>query len=162
MIVFKPLPFIKRIIFMAVPHRGSDMATWYLVKMASGWVTMPHMLVNNVHKIAIKAKLRKNDDPVYVATGLDNLDPGNKMLKALNHLEFADGVPYYCIMGNRYKAGMPGGSDGIVPYSSSHLDGSSSELVVKSGHSVQETGAAVEEVRRLLLLFLKEDNKAEK
>jgi hypothetical protein len=38
-----------------------------------------------------------------------------------------------------------------VAYSSAHLEGMASELVVTSGHSVQQTPKAIEEVRRILL-----------
>ena len=49
------------------------------------------------------------------------------------------------------------GSGSIVPYSSSHLDNVESELIVKSGHSVQQNPAAIREVRRILLLHLQKD-----
>ena len=64
-------------------------------------------------------------------------------------------------MGNKDAAGIPGGSDGIVPYTSSHLDGAVSELVVKSRHSVQQNSLAIQEVRRILLLHVdpKRENK---
>ena len=47
-------------------------------------------------------------------------------------------------------------SDGVVPYSSAHLQGADSELVVSSGHSVQETPQAIIEIRRIMHLHLKE------
>ena len=40
--------------------------------------------------------------------------------------------------------------DGLVPYSSSHLPEAVSEIVITSGHSVQKTAAAINEVRRIL------------
>ena len=63
-------------------------------------------------------------------------------------------VPYHSIIGNDRQAGVPGGTDGIVPYTSSHLEGAQSELIVKSGHSVQENLSAIREVRRILLQHL--------
>ena len=64
-------------------------------------------------------------------------------------------MPYHSIIGNREKERTPGGSDGIVPYSSSHLDGAASELVVKSGHGVQQQPSAILELRRILLEHLR-------
>ena len=46
----------------------------------------------------------------------------------------------------------PACTDGLVPYASAHLDGAASELVVRSGHSVQETPEAIRELRRILRL----------
>jgi hypothetical protein len=44
------------------------------------------------------------------------------------------------------------GDDGVVAYKSAHIDEAVSELVVQpSGHSVQGTPEAIEEVRRILL-----------
>ena len=44
----------------------------------------------------------------------------------------------------------------MVPYSSSHLDGVESEMVVKSGHSAQKAPLAIQEIRRILLEHLKQ------
>src|SRR3954454_19597139 len=41
--------------------------------------------------------------------------------------------------------------DGVVEYSSAHLDGVDSELVVRGGHSTQANPATIAEVRRILL-----------
>ena len=55
-----------------------------------------------------------------------------------------------------FRADRPGGSDGVVPYSSSHLDGAASELIVRSGHSVHRCPGAMQELLRILLLHLRE------
>ena len=70
-------------------------------------------------------------------------------------------MPYHSIIGNNKEGGTPGGTDGIVPYSSSHLDGARSELIVHSGHSAQKNPLAIQEVRRILLLHL-ESNQFDK
>jgi len=44
------------------------------------------------------------------------------------------------------------GGDGVVTYSSAHIEGVESELVVRSGHSTQKEPPSIEEVRRILLL----------
>ena len=107
--------------------------------------------------------LRPRDIALYVGsgiidagiTGIDNLDPDNIGLKFIDKLPISSKVPYHSIIGNKYEAGIPGGTDGIVPYHSSHLDGAESELIVKSGHSVQKNPLAIQELRRILLLHLK-------
>jgi hypothetical protein len=48
------------------------------------------------------------------------------------------------------------GSDGVVRYQSAHVEGVQSELIVRSGHSIQANPQAVLEVRRILLLHAKE------
>ena len=44
------------------------------------------------------------------------------------------------------------GSDGVVEYSSAHLEGAESEVVIRSGHSCQSHSVTIAEVRRILLL----------
>jgi hypothetical protein len=46
--------------------------------------------------------------------------------------------------------------DGVVAYRSAHLDGVESELVIRSGHSLQDQPEAVEEVRRILLFHARD------
>jgi hypothetical protein len=48
------------------------------------------------------------------------------------------------------------GDDGVVEYSSAHLPEAASELVVRSGHSNQSDPRTIAEVRRILLLHLRQ------
>ena len=41
-------------------------------------------------------------------------------------------------------------SDGVVPYASSHLDATASELIVPTGHGAYEHPRAVSEILRIL------------
>ena len=155
-LVFSHQAYVKRMVFLATPHRGSDLATWMIIRYFSNWVTVSDHLVEKVNTIMVKLKMRKPEDVLYVKTGLDNLDPDSDILISINKLPFAK-VPYHSIIGNEDYQECPGGSDGVVPYSSAHLNSSISELVVKSGHSVQEDEAAIEEIKRILLLHLAEN-----
>jgi len=46
-------------------------------------------------------------------------------------------------------------NDGVVKYSSAHLDGMESEFIVNTGHFCQGHPLTIEEVRRVLLEHLK-------
>jgi hypothetical protein len=62
-------------------------------------------------------------------------------------------VHYHTIVGVYKPTGpLVTSSDGVVPYQSAHLDGADSELAVPSWHRVQETPAAILELRRILAL----------
>ena len=113
-------------------------------------------------KLLMELAGKYNSEPEFfrTKTGIDNLRPDDGMLKLLGKLEMSSGVPCHSIIGNRAEQGIPGGSDGVVPYSSSHLDSAASELVVKSGHSVHRNPLAIQEVRRILLLHA--ESKGEK
>jgi hypothetical protein len=47
------------------------------------------------------------------------------------------------------------GKDGLVAYSSAHIDYAGSELIVRSFHSCQDKPPTIEEVRRILLEHLR-------
>ena len=96
---------------------------------------------------------RMAERTLYI-TGVDNLNPDNAALKMLNLLPMSKKIKYHSVIGDVKKAGAPGGSDGVVPYSSSHLDGVESEMIVKSGHSAQKEPLAIQEIRRILLEHL--------
>jgi hypothetical protein len=54
------------------------------------------------------------------------------------------------IMGDRGLGDGPESSDGVDPYSSSHLEGAESELIVPAGHTVFSNDATVNEIKRIL------------
>ena len=74
------------------------------------------------------------------------------LLHALDRLPI-DAV-HHSIIGDRGRGDTPNSSDGVVPYSSSHLASAQSEKIVPTGHEPMADPQAIEEIRRLLLLNL--------
>jgi hypothetical protein len=60
-------------------------------------------------------------------------------------------VDFHSIIAVRGDGPPEKGDDGVVQYTSAHLDGAVSELVVRSAHSTQGRPETIEEVRRILL-----------
>ena len=125
-----------------------------LDRILSGEQALP---VLNEERIAAKVlpngaereKMRK------LYTGFDDLSPENPTLKLLAETPLAPEVPCHSVIGNNREPGVPGGSDGVVTYESSHLDNVESERIVKSGHSVQESPECARELVRILRLHLR-------
>ena len=170
--VFPPLPFVNRVVFMAVPHRGSDMAKWSVARIGSKFVNLPQTLREKLPLFAaVFQKLNKNQEEIeklrrarmekdqgeHLITGLHDLDPDSLFSRAIGNSRMKEGLIYHSIIGDQDRADHPGGSDGVVPYSSSHLDNAASEVVVKSGHSIHRSPAAMRELLRILLLHLREE-----
>lgn len=149
--VLERLSFVERAIFVAAPHRGSELAVWSLSRWVSSLISIPDNLRNTAKKVLVSIRLKSNTEPIYVATGIDNLDPNSKILLKLAQTPIDTRVPCHSVIGDIDKAGHKNGSDGVVPYSSSHLDCTVSELIVKSGHSVHSTPDGIREIRRILL-----------
>jgi hypothetical protein len=78
------------------------------------------------------------------------MNGSDPFLKTLAALPITPGVDAHSIIA--VKGGEPPemGDDGVVRYSSAHIDGAASELVVRSGHSTQAEPETIEEVRRIL------------
>ena len=146
----KPLPFVKRVIFIATPHRGSFLASNPIAKFANKLINLPGGLA----KVAVEiGKLREPSmlgSPLTIPTALDNMDASNPFLKTLASLPIAPGVHVNSIIAVKGTGPIEGGNDGVVEYKSAHIEGVESELVVRSGHSTQATSETIEEVRRIL------------
>lgn len=156
---FQAVPSIKRVIFIAVPHRGSEFARSIIGSIGASLIKLPLDLVKSnivvMNTLLTTGKL--SIEGLGSNTGIDNLRPDAPVLKILNALPWAENIPYHSVIGNDKKAFTPGGTDGIVPYWSSHLDDAKSELVIKSDHSVHRMPLAVQEVRRILKEHIKGD-----
>ena len=84
------------------------------------------------------------------------MTPGNPFAMGLVAIPVAPGISAHSIIAVKGDGPVEEGNDGVVEYSSAHIEGVESELVVRSSHSVQGNPTAVEEVRRLLLLHLQQ------
>jgi pimeloyl-ACP methyl ester carboxylesterase len=154
-LIFRHRPEVGRVIFIAAPHRGSDLARIWLGRIGSSLVKAPTTLVK-IGKEALDLvtldvgamKLSR------IPNSVDTLSPNNRFVKSVNAIPITPGVPYNTIYGDRGRGDAPKSSDGIVPYWSSHLDGAQSELAVPSGHSAHQNPQAIEEVRRILKLHI--------
>jgi hypothetical protein len=147
----KPLPFVTRVIFIATPHRGSYMASNFVVKFMNKFLSLPGGLVKMAAQLE---KLRQpgvlGGNPITIPTALDNMDASNPFVQTLSGLPIAEGVHAHSIIPVKGAGRPEEGNDGVVEYKSAHIEGVESELVVRSGHSTQGTPETIEEVRRIL------------
>lgn len=146
----EPLPFVRRLIFIATPHHGSYLADNWMGYIARKLVSMP----SNITRVGIDM-MKLNPAGAFrtvftMPTSIDNMKWSNPFLQTLASLPIAEGITAHsiipCTSGPPYDAAR----DGVVAYSSAHIDGVASELVVHSGHSTQATPETIEEVRRIL------------
>ena len=159
---FDPNPNISRVIFAATPHRGSQMADSRLAQIGRRLVQLPGQTFGTTFEIlegiaardAFLSKLLAKGMP----TSMDNLSPNSPYVKIANSLTFRPGVHLHSIIGNKSGRELtdPKCSDGVVPYTSAHIEGAESELIVRSDHGVHEKPEAIQEMRRILRLHLQQ------
>ena len=150
MLRFEPLAGVDRVIFIAAPHRGTAAAGTRLGRFIGRLVRLPLTVLEEIAELA-GGDGQAVPGEFVVPNSIDNLSADDPFVQAAADLPVSPGVRYHSIIA-RADAGVPleASDDGLVPYRSAHLPGALSEKVVTSGHSVQETPAAILEIRRIL------------
>ncbi len=148
--VYKPLPFVKRVVFVSTPHRGSYLATSFVRR----FVSLPGALIQHTREFAGLAEKLDLRELQVTRTSLDSMSPRNKGLLELAEIPTGPGIPCHSIIAVQGKGDYHHGKDGLVAYSSAHVDYAASEFIVRSPHSCQSQPPTIEEVRRILLEHL--------
>jgi pimeloyl-ACP methyl ester carboxylesterase len=151
-LIFKPLPFVKRVIFIATPHGGSYQALGFLGRLGSWFVNLPGRFVKmNVELLTLQTRGLVLGTAGGIPTSITNMTPGNPFIKNLASILITDGVVAHSIIAVDDDGPVKEGGDGVVKYVSAHIDGVASEKVVRSSHSVQGNPEAIQEVKRILI-----------
>jgi pimeloyl-ACP methyl ester carboxylesterase len=161
---FTPESQIRRVVFLATPHRGSKLSPSTPGRLAARLVQLPRNLL-----AATKDLAAENPEPGFLATdkrplptSVDLLAPKSPALELLVARPLAPSVHFHSVIGRappsnsfaeltRVLGDAGEDSDGVVPYWSAHLDGVDSELIVSANHmQVHQHPLAILEVRRIL------------
>jgi len=154
---FTPMAQVTRAVFLASPHRGTPYAQHRIARWIGNLIRLP---VGVLKEMASITELIKSDGDdggnaplLRIPNSIDNLSDTDPFIIAAADLPISPRVHYHTIIGvYKSKGPLQDSSDGVVPYRSAHLDGADSELAIPSWHSVQETPAAILELRRILRL----------
>ena len=152
-LMIKPLPFVRRVIFIATPHRGSYQALGILGSFASWMINLPGRFTKmSVDFLTLQQKgIFLGPASSRLPTSIDNMNPNNRFIVALSAIPIADGVVANSIVGVEGGGPPAEGGDGVVKYSSAHIEGVESEKIVNSPHSMQGNPETIQEVKRILL-----------
>jgi hypothetical protein len=147
----EPLPDVARVVFICTPHRGSFVAgSNFIANLVRRLAATPDSLTGVAEDVA-----RNPDVAVggaFVPSAVDHMSPRSPFIQALQQIPVAPSVTVHSIIAVEGDGPVEQGNDGVVTYASAHIEPVESELVVKSGHSVQGNPHAIEEVRRILRL----------
>jgi len=154
---FEPSPYVRRVVFVSTPHRGSYQIKGWLVSLTTRLIKLPGNLTTMGRDLlktsgdSLPPQMRKG-----IPNSITNMRPGSPFAKALSDLKLAPNVKSHSIISVKGDGPAERGNDGVVAYTSAHLEGVESELVVRSAHSCQSKPATIEEVRRILYVHLDE------
>lgn len=147
LLTFDFMPEIGAAVFVAAPHRGSPKANGMMAALVRKLSRVPLALQARYQHTAKIA----TDLPDRLPLSIDNLSQSDPFIKAIADLPIRPGLEYHSIIAREKMAGpLLASSDGVVPYTSAHLDGALSESIVQHGHSVQENPQAILLLRRIL------------
>jgi pimeloyl-ACP methyl ester carboxylesterase len=154
---FTPLPFVHQVVFIATPHRGSFVSGGWIGQLAGKLITLPFKVLNPVKEVLVQnpqaSAFRTMKD---IPRSTENMDPNSRFIQALAAMPIAPGVTVHSIIAvENPDDPKEEWNDGVVEYSSAHLEDVASELIVHSSHSTQSEPQTIEEVRRILLENLK-------
>ena len=147
---FEPLPFVSRVVFISTPHGGSFRAGGWVSALARRLVSLPRDVANTAEGMLMRRDLPKQ--LWKTPTSVENMAPDSHFIRNLSSLPLAERVRMNSIIAVRPHSGpLEEGDDGIVKYTSAHIDGAETEFIVPHGHSCQGTPEAIGELRRILL-----------
>jgi pimeloyl-ACP methyl ester carboxylesterase len=151
-LIFEPLPFVRRVVFVATPHRGSYRALGLLGDMGSWFVNLPGRLTRlTVEFATLQGKGMLAGPFTGIPTAVTNMNPSNRFIQTLAAMPIVDGVTAHSIIAVQGNGNPEDGADGVVMYKSAHIEGVASEKIVRSSHSTQGNPETIQEIKRILI-----------
>jgi pimeloyl-ACP methyl ester carboxylesterase len=150
---FGPRPEVRRVVFIATPHRGSRLDRGSLRHLGTRLVRLPDPLR------AAHGRLIARNPPTFfkeffrkgLPTSVDELEWSSPILTSLHDIPPSPAVKVHSVIAVRPETARRDRSDGLVTYDSAHLAEAASERVVSAGHLCQDHPDVIGEVRRILL-----------
>lgn len=153
LLFFDANPQVRRIVFICVPHRGSELALGSIGAIGMRLITLPASLVTEI-TASLGDVLLTASGQKRVPNSITSLSPKNPTLIAMDRLPIR--ASHHSIIGDRGKGNTPRSSDGVVPYRSSHLASAQSELIVPGPHGSYDLPPTIAELTRILREHLRQ------
>jgi triacylglycerol esterase/lipase EstA (alpha/beta hydrolase family) len=153
----KPVPNVTRVVFLSTPHHGSYIAGSWLAHQAARLIVMPANLTQLGTSLLTRNQAKLKGTFSGMQSSVYGMTPGNQFIDVIVDTPLAPGVTGHSIIAVKDPdVPLDKADDGVVEYTSAHIEGMESELVVTSGHSCQDNPHTINEVRRILLEHIKQ------
>ena len=153
---FEPLPFVSRVVFLATPHRGSDMSRGVVGRVGTSLISDP----DHIHKLLYQL-VKQNPDafrPAAISPAADQHRDARARLADLDgpartcsRRRLRTTIQFHSIIGSlrpdRASIGRP---TAWFPGPAVASRRRRPEKIVRSDHGVQKDPEAIREVRRIL------------
>lgn len=162
-LLYRPLTEPSRCIFLAVPHRGSHLATLRASLWIENFIKLPKRLTIDLLDASLQSVTtipEQRNGNIRPPTSIRALSPDSRAIVGLNDLPLPQRIQFHSIIGDRGRGGDPWEtSDGVVPYRSSHITPVESEALVPFHHGVPDHPDTAKEIARILQLHLRESHR---
>ncbi len=154
---FKPLTEPATVIYLATPHQGSRIADgligWITIKL----ITIPTFILQQTADALTPGHRARRNLPDHtrklLSTGessVNQLQPTNPSLIALNKMPVRKGVKSYSVVGDMGKPILNLQTDGVVSYQSAHLPKNNTEFIIPANHDICDEKEAIQAVIKIL------------
>ncbi len=145
-------PGVRRVVYIATPHRGSRFDQGSIQRVGTRLIRMPDPLR------AAHDRLVAQNPPHFfrehfrkgLPSSIDELEWGSPILTGLSELAHPPALKVHSIIPVRPGSPSDHRTDGLVSYESAHIEGVASEKVVSAGHLCQDHSEVIGEVHRIL------------
>ncbi|MFO0892644.1 MAG: lysophospholipase [Isosphaeraceae bacterium] len=154
LLFFHPVPYVRRVVFIATPHRGSRLANSVVGRFFSGRIQPPPdqaALIDELEALNGPGVIKDENFRRAAVNAIGELRVDSPLLLAVGGLPVAPGVPYHSIA---FRFGGHAPNDLVVPLWSARLEGAVTEAILPGFHGSEQSPAALNEVRRILLEHL--------
>jgi pimeloyl-ACP methyl ester carboxylesterase len=156
-LIFEPLPEIRRLVFLAVPHRGSALASGIAAQVTKSQIAedpdIRAFKQNLLRDYGAQMRPPMRRRLQREVSSVDSLRPDDLYRNLLLRLPIR--VPFHSVIADIDGSQDKPTGDGVVPYASAHLEGAVSEKIIQWGHNVTSSPDCMAEVRRILIEHLR-------
>ncbi len=148
---FEPVPTVRRVIYVATPHEGSNLAGQSLGRVTRTFVQPPEDVRQLYRELKANNPGAMTELSSKPLTSIDLLIEGGPILKAMDRAPRAPDVPYHTILGTAHPGLTGPKGDFIVPIQSAAIPTAESTLAVTAGHlNIVPNRCTIAEVARIL------------
>jgi hypothetical protein len=156
---FEPEPYVRRVIFLSTGHRGSKLANQPGMRLGVELIRR-----NNPLRQACLQLEAANGPLVFqpffrnrAPSSIDGMQLNDPLLIALAAQPISPQITFHSIIANNRRGWFITPKeigDGLVSYSSAHLDGAVSECIVQANHMCEADPEVISEVKRILTVHV--------
>ena len=151
-LIFGAYPGVRRVIYIATPHRGSQVDRGSFRAIGTRLVFLPDALRAAHHRLVAKNPPEFFREPFRrgLPSSIDELEWDSPILTGLSEVAHPGALKVHTIIAVRPDSPPGHRTDGLVSYESAQVAGAASEKLVSAGHLCVDSPEVIREVCRIL------------